>query len=140
MSDRLVTVEQAAEQLNLHPKTVLRYIREERLPATRIGKSYRIAGAALDAFAGVAGGKAAPSAAVRATCVVDIPDISVDGAQRMATFLQSVALTGNAETPPLHLNTAFDPHARDLKVVLIGDPSDVARLLEMLQLQRRALT
>jgi excisionase family DNA binding protein len=140
MSDRLVTVDQAAEQLNLHPKTVLRYIHEGRLPATRIGKSYRIAGAQLDAFAGVAGGKAAAAAAVRTTCVIDIPDISVGDAQRMATFLQSVALTGNAETPPLHLDTAFDPRAGNLKVVLIGSPSDVAKLLEMLELQRRALT
>lgn len=136
MSDRLVTVEQAAERLKLHPKTVLRYIREGRLPATRIGKSYRIAGAELDAFAGVASGKPAPAAAMRTTCVVDIPDISLDGAQRMATFLHSVALTGNAETPPLHLDTAFDPRTGNLKVVLIGDPSDVAKLLEMLQLQR----
>lgn len=136
MSDRLVTVEQAAERLKLHAKTVLRYIREGRLPATRIGKSYRIAGAELDAFAGVASGKPAAAAAMRTTCVVDIPDISVDGAQLMATFLHSVALTGNAETPPLHLDTAFDPRTGNLKVVLIGDPSDVAKLLEMLQLQR----
>lgn len=139
MSDRLITVEQAAEQLNLHPKTVLRYIHEGRLPATRIGKSYRIAGAQLDAFAGVAGGKA-PAAAVRTTCVVDIPNVSVGDAQRLATFLQAVALTGNAETPPLHLDTAFDPRTGNLKVVLIGSPSDVAKLLEMLELQRRALT
>jgi excisionase family DNA binding protein len=38
----LVTVEQAAEELKLHPKTVLRYIHEGRLEATRIGKAYRI--------------------------------------------------------------------------------------------------
>jgi len=137
MSDVLVTVEQAAEELNLHPKTVLRYIRDGRLPATRVGKSYRIARAKLDAFAGIASGKPESGAGARATCIVDIPDIAVDVAERTATFLHSIAMAGNAGTPPLHLQTAFDPPARSMKVVVIGNPSDAGKLLEMLQLQLR---
>lgn len=136
MTENLVTVEQAAEQLNLHPKTVLRYIHDGRLPATRIGKAYRIGRAQLDAFAGVAAGRSEPLA--RATCVVDVPDMAVETAERMASFLHSAALTGTAETPPLHLQTAFDPGTGNLKVVMIGDPSDVGRLLDMLQVQLRA--
>jgi len=132
MADVLVTVEQAAEELNLHSKTVLRYIRDGRLPATRVGKSYRIARAKLDAFAGVASGKSGNGVHARATCIVDIPGIAVEGAERMATFLHSIAMAGDAETPPLHLQTAFDPPAGSMKVVVIGSPSDVGRLLEML--------
>jgi len=135
MSDHLVTVEQAATRLNLHPKTVLRYIRDGRLAATRIGKSYRITRAALDAFAGVASGGPETTASARATCVVDIPDIDVAMAERMATLLQAFAMTGTADTPPLQLQTAFDPVARSMKVVLIGVPADVGKLLEMLQMQ-----
>jgi len=138
MSDLIITVEQAAEELNLHPKTVLRYIRDGRLPATRVGKSYRIARARLDAFAGIARGKAESGIDARATCIVEIADIALVGAERTATFLQSVAMTGDAETAPLHVQTAFDPSTRSLKVVAIGSPSDVGRLLEMLQLQLRA--
>lgn len=137
MSDVLITVEQAAEELNLHPKTVLRYIRDGRLPATRVGKSYRIARAKLDAFAGVASGKSQNGISARATCIVDIPDIAVERAERVATFLHSIAMAGNAETPPLHLQTAFDPPVRSMKVVAIGSPSDVGKLLEMLQLHLR---
>lgn len=138
MLDDLVTVEQAAEQLNLHPKTVLRYIRDGRLPATRIGKSYRIARAKLDAFVGVPSGQSQAVAGARTTCIVDIPNVSVDGAERIATFLHAAAMTGNADTPPLHLETVFDPLAKSLKVVMIGSPSDVGKLLEMLHLQMRA--
>ncbi len=137
MSEVLVSVEQAAEELRLHPKTVLRYIRDGRLPATRVGKSYRIARARLDAFAGIASGKSESSVSARATCIVDIPDIAKDGAERMAMFLQAIAMAGTAETSPLQLQTAFDPPARSMKVVAIGSPSDVGRLLEMLQLQLR---
>lgn len=140
MSDRLVTVEEAAERLNLHPKTVLRYIRDGRLAATRIGKSYRIERAKLDAFAGVANGKAEAGMSARATCIVDISEISVGEAERVATFLHSAAMTGDAGTPPLHLETAFDPPANAMKVVAIGIPSDVGKLLEMLHLQLRGRT
>jgi excisionase family DNA binding protein len=59
MSEELYTVEMAAERLKLHPKTVLRFIRDGRLRATRIGKSYRILRSDLDAF----GGGRSPNAA-----------------------------------------------------------------------------
>jgi excisionase family DNA binding protein len=133
--DNPVTVETAAEELNLHPKTVLRYIRDGRLPATRVGKSYRIARTNLNAFAGVASGKSETVLGARTTCIVDIPSVSADTAERMATFLHAAAMAGDAGTPPLHLQTAFDPATMSTKVVLIGSPSDVGKLLEMLQLQ-----
>lgn len=135
MADGVVTVEQAAKELNMHPKTVLRYIRDGRLPATRIGKSYRIPRAKLDAFAGIANGKAGTGSAVRATCIVEIPNFSADKAERTAAFLHSAALAGNSDTPPLRLQTAFDPSGAAMKVVIFGTPADVGRLLDMLQLQ-----
>lgn len=137
MSDRLFTVGEAAEQLNLHPKTVLRYIRDGRLHATRIGKSYRIARDKLNAFAGVVSGKAEAGVTARATCIVDIPDLSAETAQRLASFLHSAALTGDAATSSLHLETAFDTSAMTMKVVAIGNPFDVGKLLEMLHLHLR---
>ncbi|RZN34391.1 helix-turn-helix domain-containing protein [Bradyrhizobium sp. Leo121] len=135
MSNMLLTVEQAAEELKVHPKTVLRYIREGRLQATRIGKAYRIDRAKLDAFAGMASGRTRPPRDVRATVIVEIPALTTEAAERMATFLGAAALGGDAETRPLHFNTAFDPTSGDLKIVLIAAPSDSARLLELIELQ-----
>ncbi|MCW5713035.1 MAG: excisionase family DNA-binding protein [Bauldia sp.] len=135
MSDILISVDQAAAQLNLHPKTVLRYIHDGRLPATRVGKSYRIAQGKLDAFAGVAAGVAAAVVEARATCIVDVPGIAVESASRLANFLNAAAMTGDARSPAMHLQTAFDPARGTLKIVLVGVPSDVARLLEMVGLQ-----
>ena len=42
MSEEVYTVEQFAERLKLHPKTVLRFIKDGRLRAVKVGKSYRI--------------------------------------------------------------------------------------------------
>ncbi len=135
MSNMLMTVEQAAEELKLHPKTVLRYIREGRLHATRIGKAYRIDRSKLDAFAGMASGHTRPPRDVRATVIVEVPALATEAAERMTTFLGAAALGGDAETRPLHVNTAFDPTSGNLKIVLIAAPSDAARLLELIELQ-----
>lgn len=134
MSERLFTVEEAAARLNLHPKTVRRHIRDGRLTATRIGKSYRIRAADLDAFAGIASGAAEPGTPARTTCIVDLPHIPSEGAGRLASFLHAAAMAGDAGTPPLHLETAFDPAGSTMKIVAIGIPGDVARLLELLHL------
>jgi excisionase family DNA binding protein len=140
MSTTLVTVEQAAERLRVHPRTVLRYIHEQRLPATRIGKAYRIVRAELDAFAGVASGNVAPSTTARTTCIVDIPRMSPASAEQMATFLNAAVMSNTGEGSPVHLDTAFDPSAQTLKVVVIAGVPDTARVLEMLRLKLDALS
>ena len=50
MSSELITAEAAATRLGLHVKTVLRFIREGRLKAHRVGRQYRILKGDLDAF------------------------------------------------------------------------------------------
>jgi len=42
-----LTVAQSAEILQLNPMTILRWIKAGKLPASKIGKSYRIASAVL---------------------------------------------------------------------------------------------
>lgn len=45
------TVDKIAEMLNMHPKTIQRYIREGKLKAAKVGKSWRISGHDLSIFA-----------------------------------------------------------------------------------------
>lgn len=133
MSSALLTVEQAAQQLRLHVKTVLRYIREGRLPATRVGKSYRIEKARLDSFAGIVGNAVAGDA--RATCIVDLSGVTPEEAQSISSFLQSAAIAGSHGDAPLHLETAHDPLSRSLKLVVIGSPGRTAAVLQILELK-----
>lgn len=134
MSDQLLNVDEVAQQLKLHPKTVLRYIHDGRLPAVRVGKSYRISRAELDAFAGFSSGRTRMDLSAHTTCVTEIPDLTMEEAERIASFLQSAAMSGHGDMPRLHLHTAYDPFVRALKAVVIGSPSHVGRLLEMLDL------
>jgi len=46
-----LTAEQAAEQLQMHPRTIRRMLADGRLPGTKIGtKEWRVSAAALQAF------------------------------------------------------------------------------------------
>ncbi len=51
MTDELLTVEQAAERLQMHPDTVRRLLREGQLPGRKIGpRRWRISAAALQKY------------------------------------------------------------------------------------------
>jgi excisionase family DNA binding protein len=131
MSEELYTVEQFAERLKLHPKTVLRFIKEGRLRAAKVGRSYRILRSDLEAFGGIA--PPAGDAKARVTAIVDIPDVTPERAQRIATLFTSARIGAEAQAEPMSLDVAHDPALRAVKVVMVGSPADVATMLQILQ-------
>lgn len=48
--DKLMTLDEVAAYLGLHPRTVTRYIAEGKLTAITLGKAYRIQKCDLQAF------------------------------------------------------------------------------------------
>lgn len=75
--DKYYTVEQVAELLTMHPKTIQRYIREGKLRASKVGKSWRVSGHDLSVFTeniGLTGQATLESAQdrINISCVVDI--------------------------------------------------------------------
>ncbi len=50
MAEKYYAVEQISEMLKIHPKTIQRYIREGKLRANKIGKSWRVSGHDLSVF------------------------------------------------------------------------------------------
>jgi excisionase family DNA binding protein len=135
MSEQLHTVQQAADRLKLHPKTVLRLIHEGRLKGSRIGKSYRILESDLQAFAGVAAGVRRAPMGARVTCVVEIEDVSIEQASRIANVLNAALVSREARPEPLRMTTAYDPDARRMKAVLFADAADTAAWLRLLDVQ-----
>ncbi len=53
--DNLLTTEQVAQRLNLHQNTVIRYIRQGQLQASRVGNAYRIRESAVATLLGEKG-------------------------------------------------------------------------------------
>jgi excisionase family DNA binding protein len=138
MSEEVYTVEHAAERLKLHPKTVLRFIRDGRLRATRLGKSYRILRSDLEALLRQEGGAGVTPArsdgvSIRVTAITDIDGIALDRAQRLATVLSAARIGAQAQADPMNITTAYDPARKSLKVVMVGQPDDVASMLRLVQ-------
>lgn len=133
MSEEVYTVEQFAERLKLHPKTVRRFIREGRLRAVKVGKSYRILRSDLEAMTGVTPG-ARPTAA-RVTAIVDLSDVEPAKAQTLARILPAMRMGREARPEPMNLDVAYDPARRTLKVVITGSPADTAAMLNIIQVQ-----
>ena len=131
-SDELRTVDFAADLLKLHPKTVLRFIREGRLRATRIGKSYRILRADLDAFAGVPA--ADHAAAARMTSIVDIPDVGPELAQTWARTVMNALNARPKGAAMLSADVTHDAERAALKIVVVGGADDTVNLLGLIRL------
>lgn len=80
MSEKYYTVDQISKMLDIHPKTIQRYIREGKLRANKIGKSWRVTGHDLSVFAESAM-KSSPAPAVSPedrTVVSSVIDIQID--------------------------------------------------------------
>ena len=131
MSEDIYTVEQFAERLKLHPKTVLRFIREGRLRAVKVGRSYRILRSEMEAF-GVTPAVTDNAARVRVTSIVDIPNMAAEPAQHLARLFTSARVGREAAGDPMRIDVAHDPALRQVKAVLVGAPGDVAAMLRMI--------
>jgi excisionase family DNA binding protein len=134
IGEELCTVDYAAEQLSLHPKTVLRFIHEGRLPATRLGKSFRILRRDLEVFAGLPARAVSPVEPTTATCIVDISGITVDDARRWARDLPTALNSNPSNGPPVRPEIVHDQDRSRLKVVLVGAPEAVGQLMKFVQL------
>jgi excisionase family DNA binding protein len=129
----LCTVEFAAEQLKLHAKTVLRFIREGRLRATRVGKSYRILRSDLDAFAGVPARPEPPASEAWVTSIVDVPGIGPDLAKKWARTITN-AVQDKPVGAAMRADVTYEPDRSLLKIILIGTPRDTINLLSLIQI------
>jgi excisionase family DNA binding protein len=133
MSPHLYTVEQVAERLNLHPKTVRRYIREGRLKAKRIGKEYRVARLDLNEFAGAA--EPAPVVRTRqvtVSSIVDVDAIGPDDSHRVTTMIMA-ALNSRKDEPDFpRVDTIYYEERGRLRVTITANATLTCDLIRMI--------
>lgn len=136
MNHTMFSVEQVAELLQLHPKTVQRYIREGRLHATKIGKQWRITGHDLSVFSehpeglGKAEETIVLHRSVSASSVVDIAGISAGDSMHLMNSLTALANGKPADAGVSSVHVQYLPEISTVRVSLWGS---LAFLLVMLQ-------
>ena len=137
MTEELFSVEQVAERLGLHVRTVRNYIRDGRLKAVRIGKQYRIAREHLEALTGRAAAQpgteaATPRRHVEVSSIVQIEAISFDAASRVTNMLLAAAKSRPEGDDPLRVDTIYDHERARLKVILSGGIATTTSLLKFI--------
>ncbi|WFF05258.1 helix-turn-helix domain-containing protein [Micromonospora sp. WMMD1076] len=130
MSNDMYSVEQVADLLGLHVRTVRGYIRSGRLRATRIGKQYRIARADLDALTGRPAPPSAPGAEV--SSVVRLDGVDRAAADRLATLVLAGVNTHHDPDRPLRVQTVHDEERHRMTIMILGDLTATADLLRLL--------
>ncbi|MEV5122231.1 helix-turn-helix domain-containing protein [Streptomyces decoyicus] len=138
MNERFYSVEQVAERLGLHVRTIRSYVRDGRLPAVRIGKQYRIAHEDLEAFTG----RPVPASPTETagqqrhsevSSIVEIDAISAETADRVTTLLMGAAAGRRPEDGPLRIETAYDAERARMKIIVLGGLGVTARLLDYIE-------
>jgi excisionase family DNA binding protein len=136
MQIELFSVDQVAERLGLHVRTVRNYVRDGRLKAVRIGKQYRIPRESLEALTGQRAPESDETVATRrhveASSIVEIDGIGSDAASRMTTALMAGATGGPEPGAPLRIDTVYDPERARLKVILTGSLGSTTSLLKFI--------
>lgn len=137
MVSELYSVDQVAERLGLHVRTVRSYVREGRLKAFRIGKQYRIAREDLEALTGRPVDTPSRASArrerhVEATTIVQIEAVSPELAYRITTAATGAPKGRNPGDGPLRVDTIYDPERASMKVIVTGSIANNAALLPMI--------
>ncbi|GAA0937999.1 helix-turn-helix domain-containing protein [Kribbella koreensis] len=135
----LFSVEQVADQLGLHVRTVRNYVRDGKLNAVRIGKQYRISPGDLEAFTGIpaaADGGGASDRRVEVSSIVQVDAIDRAGADRISTHLHAAVNQGGLGR--LRVESAYDEDRSSLKLIILGDPEVTADLLRTVSLLAKA--
>ena len=135
MSSHLYTVDQVAERLTLHAKTVRRYIREGRLKARRIGKEYRVTRADLNEFAG----EAEPDPVVRTrqvtvSSIVDVDAIAPGDSHRVTTMIMASLNSRRGEPDFPRVDTIYYEERGRLRVTITANPMLTCELIGMINM------
>jgi excisionase family DNA binding protein len=139
MAETYYTVEQIASMLDIHPKTIQRYIREGKLRAVKLGKSWRVTGHDLSAFtesgaatasaAAASGGERAALSAT-ASAVVDIDVPHRDEAIRIMNTLTAVQNAKPPEYGRSSLHVQYIEAENKVRVSLWGGVPFMAAMLD----------
>lgn len=132
MDDKMYSVEEVADLLGLHVRTVRRYIREGRLKAVRIGKQYRIGRDGLEELTGRPEPAGRSAARVEVSSIVQVDGVDRHMADRLGTLVVSAAQSGPDPGQPVHIQVVHDEEGQRLKVVLLGGAAATAEVLRLI--------
>jgi len=141
----LLTVDQFAQMLDMHPRTIRRYIRDNQLKATKVGGEWRIRKEDAEMFMGSKLEEIRSEAVEDVQAFIDGKDSEVDGRLQVCTVLDcyvepaeaakiSEAIMGFMNQPDPTRGKAkfqyfFDDEDKKGRYIIWGNPSFVGKVL-----------
>jgi excisionase family DNA binding protein len=130
----MYSLDQVAERLGLHVRTVRAHVRAGRLRAVRIGKQYRVAREDLEAIFGAGNSREAVARRRNAevSSVVQMDAVTQNMVLRIADNLRSAVKRPRDDGSELRVETIYDRGHAQLKVIVIGSLSGAATVFGLL--------
>lgn len=146
MVEKYYTVEQIAEIINLHPKTIQRYIREGRLNAQKVGKAWRVSGHDLSVFLeedqnGTSVTEATPGLQaivgaarneITVSAVIDIPVKNSSEAVQVVNWMSASLNSQSTEYGYKSFSSQYIDPEKKIRIMLWGSPALVERILHFI--------
>ena len=130
MQEKFYTVEKIAEMLEMHPKTIQKYIREGKLRATKVGKAWRVSGHDLSQFVQTnteenpiveARKDKNPDDKIMISSVVDIDVESMDEAMSIVNMLTAGMNSKPSDSGQSTMKAQFIESELKVRVMLYGN-------------------
>jgi excisionase family DNA binding protein len=134
--EKYYTVDQIAGMIDMHPKTIQRYIREGRLNAQKIGKGWRVTGHDLSTFVegtdrnqnkdtspGLQTILQAAEKPIKVSAVIDIPVKNSFEAVQVMNWITASMNSHSSEYGYTSMNSQFIEPEQIIRIMLWGSPS-----------------
>ena len=155
MDEKFYTIDQVAEIIGIHHKTVRKFISEGKLKASKIGKQWRITGYDLNnfmeskdadvknevkkemdpiEFSTVDIDKRNTMNKISISTVVDITDLDAEEYRRISNTLLAVMNSNDAIMKDSTINIKYYPKEKNIKIILWGSVQFMKEILDLVTL------
>lgn len=139
MKLKLYSISDLAPVLNLHPKTILRFIHEGKIKARKIGRSWMVSEDDLKTYChGELAGKQPPGASpdygtlserIRVSAVVEINEQNSEEASRISNSLMALLNSRDDADGKARFDFFYYPEIEKAKYVFYGSPGFIGRIV-----------
>jgi excisionase family DNA binding protein len=120
MNQKFYTVEEISKMLDMHVKTIQRYIREGKIKASKVGKAWKVSGHDLSSFLGETP-KIEEQKPAKVSTVVDIELYDKDEVMRITNMLNASLQMKDPSYSGCTLNTMYIESENMLRIMLWGN-------------------
>lgn len=144
MNKMFYSVNETAEILNLHPKTVIRFIHNGQINAKKIGRAWMITHDEIKAFAH--GELAVTSdhdtfksnegieSRLSVSAVVEIRDENAEDASRISNSMMAMLNSSDGSLGKTRFDFIYNPETHSAKYVFWGSPSFISMVLKSFEI------